>query len=102
LLTRMTNPFLRDRVDRVTRDIPRKLAWEDRLVGTMRLALDAGVAPRRFALGVAAALQTLEAGKNPRACLETLWPVPDQPPGRKARLLELILEAETKLNPKVA
>jgi mannitol-1-phosphate 5-dehydrogenase len=51
LLTRMTNPFLCDSVYRVIRDPLRKLRWDDRLVGAMRLALAAGVRPVRFAEG---------------------------------------------------
>ena len=51
LLARMTNPFLSDAVARVIRDPKRKLAWEDRLVGAMRLALAAGVKPVRLAQG---------------------------------------------------
>ena len=39
----MVNPFLRDPVDRVTRDPARKLGWEDRLVGSMLLATEAGI-----------------------------------------------------------
>jgi mannitol-1-phosphate 5-dehydrogenase len=39
LLERMVNPYLRDDVARVTRDPRRKLAWGDRLLGTMQLAL---------------------------------------------------------------
>jgi mannitol-1-phosphate 5-dehydrogenase len=38
LLERMTNPHLQDTVERVGRDPHRKLAWDDRLVGTMRVA----------------------------------------------------------------
>ena len=102
LLTRMTNPHLRDLTERITRDTPRKLAWDDRLVGTMRLALDAGIAPRRFALAVAAALETLDSAASPAAQFDELWPAPDLPPGRKARLVELILEAQTKLKTKDA
>lgn len=56
LARRIVNPFLYDRVDRIIRDADRKLGWEDRIIGTMRKALEAGVEPRRFALGVAAAL----------------------------------------------
>lgn len=56
LLMRMVNPFLADRVDRVGRDLERKLGWDDRLVGTMRLCLDEGLSPVRYALGSAAAL----------------------------------------------
>ena len=97
----MTNPYLRDRIERVIRDTPRKLSWDDRLIGTMRLALDAGVTPRRFALGAAAALETLP--RNPvgtGSALNALWPAPDQPPGRKAELIQLITEAREKLKSK--
>ena len=100
LLERMTNPYLRDRIERVIRDTPRKLSWDDRLIGTMRLALDAGVTPRRFALGVAAALETLPSPKGTADALHELWPAPDQPPGRKAQLIQLITEAQTELRTK--
>jgi mannitol-1-phosphate/altronate dehydrogenase len=91
LLERMTNPWLRDQTARVIRDTPRKLGWNDRLIGTMRLALDAGITPWRFALGVAAALETLPPSANKDEQLR--WPEPDQPPGRKARLVELTTQA---------
>jgi len=97
LLARMVNPYLRDRTERVTRDPRRKLAWEDRLVGTMRLALDAGIAPERFALGAAAALDTLSGAGGVEAQLRDLWPVADQPPGRKAQLIALISQARKRL-----
>jgi mannitol-1-phosphate 5-dehydrogenase len=97
LLERMTNPYLRDRTERVIRDTPRKLAWDDRLVGTMRLALDAGITPQRFALGAAAALETLALPKGAASALSALWPAPDQPPGRKSQLIHLITEAQAKL-----
>jgi mannitol-1-phosphate/altronate dehydrogenase len=100
LLERMTNPYLRDRIARVIRDTPRKLSWDDRMIGTMRLALDAGVTPWRFALGAAAALETLASPKGAADTLDDLWPVPDQPPGRRAQLIELITEAQTKLQTK--
>ena len=100
LLERMTNPYLRDRIERVIRDTPRKLAWDDRLIGTMRLALDAGVTPRRFAFGAAAALETLASPKGTADALNELWPAPDQPPGRKSELIRLITEAQTKLRSK--
>jgi mannitol-1-phosphate 5-dehydrogenase len=60
LLERMTNPHLRDSVERVGRDPARKLGWDDRLMGTMRVALQQGVEPRRYAWGAAAALAILE------------------------------------------
>jgi mannitol-1-phosphate 5-dehydrogenase len=59
LLERMMNPLLRDTIERVTRDTVRKLGWDDRLIGTMRLTLAQGIQPRRYALGAAAALAAL-------------------------------------------
>jgi mannitol-1-phosphate 5-dehydrogenase len=98
LLQRMVNPYLRDRTERVTRDPRRKLAWDDRFIGTMRLALDAGLAPQRFALGAAAALETLGQTDNPDDQLRKLWTdATDQPPGRKAQLIGLIGQARKKL-----
>ena len=78
LLARMTNPYLRDTVERVGRDPERKLGWDDRLIGTMRMALREGVAPRRYALGAAAALATMDrsiltGGTSAEAVLGRLW-----------------------------
>ena len=56
----MTNPYLYDSVERVGRDPRRKLGWDDRLVGTLRLVLQQHIVPRRYALGTAAALAALE------------------------------------------
>lgn len=86
LLARMVNPHLRDSTERVGRDPQRKLGWDDRLIGTMRVALSQGVTPRRFAMGAAAALARLdpaylEAGKLSEDQLGGLWPgiAPDNP-----------------------
>lgn len=76
LLMRMVNPWLRDDVERVTRDPRRKLGWNDRLVGTMRLALVAGIEPKRLAVGAAAALDQLQcenAIKTKEELLEEIW-----------------------------
>ena len=59
LLERMTNPYLRDSIERVTRETERKLGWDDRLIGTIRLAFKHGVEPKRYAFGAAAALAFL-------------------------------------------
>ena len=67
-LIRMVNPYLRDPVDRVTRDPVRKLGWEDRLIGSMKLACRAGVEPKILAKGAALALQC--------ACVENKWGSP--------------------------
>jgi mannitol-1-phosphate 5-dehydrogenase len=76
LLERMINPWLRDEVERVTRDPRRKLGWDDRLVGTMRLALAENIEPFRFAVGAAAALEQLqceERDKTVAEILQNLW-----------------------------
>jgi mannitol-1-phosphate 5-dehydrogenase len=75
---RMTNPYLGDTVERVGRNPQRKLGWDDRLVGTMRLALRENLAPRRYALGAAAALAGLDPSfprsvAPARTMLEPLW-----------------------------
>jgi len=82
LLGRMTNPYLQDTVERVGRDPRRKLGWDDRLVGTMRLALRQGVRPRRYAVGAAAAAAVLdrprwESGAPLGELLNPLWPGED-------------------------
>jgi mannitol-1-phosphate 5-dehydrogenase len=56
LLERMVNPFLFDSVQRVCRDPVRKLGYDDRFFGLMRLALNHGVVPKRLARGALAAL----------------------------------------------
>jgi mannitol-1-phosphate 5-dehydrogenase len=53
LLARMTNPNLNDLVERVGRDHARKLGIEDRLYGTMVIALRQGVEPRSLGIGAA-------------------------------------------------
>lgn len=55
LLVRMTNPFLQDTIDRITRDPARKLSWNDRVIGTMRVILEQGVTPTKIASGAALA-----------------------------------------------
>jgi mannitol-1-phosphate 5-dehydrogenase len=57
LLKRMTQASLRDSCARVARDPVRKLAWDDRLIGTLRLAHNQGVKAERVAFGVWAALE---------------------------------------------
>ncbi len=75
LLVRMVNPFLTDRVDRVCRDLERKLSWDDRVIGTLRVVLGQGLSPRVFAEGAAlAALQLFGSDADKiRGGLEALW-----------------------------
>jgi len=59
LLERMVNPHLADTVDRLGRDPVRKLGRNDRIFGTMTLALENGIEPRNMALGALAAVAFL-------------------------------------------
>lgn len=97
LLARMTNPFVRDTVARVGRDPARKLGWDDRLIGAMRRALAAGVTPRRYALGVAAALAWLEiAPAQAVDYLRTLWQ-PGAPAADEQRAVLTAVEEAVQL-----
>ena len=85
LVRRMTSPLLSDSVDRVIRDIDRKLAWQDRIIGAMRLCLSQGVKPSVLAQGaaLAARYQALDA-------LQNVWPEGDE----RAAVTDLIRAAE--------
>ena len=65
LLERMTNPYLRDAVDRAARDPQRKLGLSDRLFGTMILALQYGIEPVNMAKGAKAAVKMMLGNPNP-------------------------------------
>lgn len=95
LMERMVNPWLRDDVERVTRDSRRKLGWDDRFIGTMRIALAAGIRPIRFAAGAAAALRVLS-DENPNQTqpelIDEIWSSVKGNDGEKARLRALVLE----------
>lgn len=91
LLKRMTNPFLTDAIERVTRDLPRKLGWNDRIIGTMRLALEQGITPTIIARGATLAATELFGGTQAEvtAGCKKLWP---EPWGEKhQQLLKLVL-----------
>lgn len=97
LLGRMVNPYLSDTVERVGRDPERKLGWDDRLVGTVRLGLSTGIHPGRYALGVAAALVYLEPAylddsMDPIQRLSDLWGGGSGSPPA-GQVLELIRQA---------
>ncbi|NWG13561.1 MAG: hypothetical protein HXY20_08515 [Acidobacteria bacterium] len=96
LFERMLNPHLQDTVERVGRDPERKLGWEDRLIGTMRLALSQGVQPRRYAVGAAAALavlspQILETGTPVADLCDAIWR-PSSPARREREEVLLLIE----------
>ena len=97
LLTRMVNPHLRDTVERVGRDPARKLCWNDRLVGAMRLCMSMGVEPQRYAMGAAAALNELDGSGNPKLVLPTVWLADEPDPDEAANVLALIQEGQGRL-----
>ncbi|MCA1808440.1 MAG: hypothetical protein LC725_03105, partial [Lentisphaerae bacterium] len=100
LLERMMNPALRDAVERVVRDPRRKLGWDDRLIGTMRVALDAGINPERYALGAAAALRMLEdeeGGAAGMSLLDGLWSEAGARASETERLRVMLVDASKKL-----
>jgi len=59
LLERITNPYLSDTVARACRDPLRKLGINDRIFGTMALALEYGIEPNNMALGAMAGVAVL-------------------------------------------
>ena len=59
LLERMVRPNLNDLVARVIRDPVRKLGYDDRFFGTMRLAIEHGIRPTYLARGAAAAVVSM-------------------------------------------
>jgi len=100
LLDRMVNPWLFDRVDRIIRDPARKLAWDDRLFGTMRRALEADISPAGMALGAAAAVEYAQGqaggAADARALLQQLWGDKAGGPERDT-CLRLVEEARPRL-----
>lgn len=56
LLERMTNPYLDDAIERAARDPQRKLGLNDRIFGTMQLALEFDIEPKNMAKGAVAGL----------------------------------------------
>lgn len=101
LLARMINPYLGDSVERVARDPQRKLGWDDRLIGAIRLALGQGIQPRRYAFGAAAALAYLDPAYLERgellARLEELWRDADPAAAERDAVLAAVDEGLRRL-----
>ena len=97
LLERMLNPYLADTIERAARDPRRKLGWEDRLVGLIRLGLAKGVPTPRYAMGVAAGLEILrrdESGTD-EGLLRSCWPG-DVPPAEAELVLAAVAEGRER------
>lgn len=103
LLIRMVSPYLRDTVQRVGRDPERKLGWDDRLIGTMRMALRQGIEPRRYGLGAAAALaqvapSVLKGESSPASVLRALWHETKRDAQEERAVLHFVEEGRHWLN----
>ncbi len=96
-LQRMTNPILADSFERVGRDAHRKLGWDDRLVGTMRIALEQGITPNRFAVGVAAALESINQEHRAESFLRSIWADAKPDPDKEIQVLNLVAPAIERL-----
>jgi len=96
LIERMLNPHLCDTVERITRDPRRKLGWNDRLVGTMRVALGQGIVPHRYAKGAAAALAVLqdEQKSDAEEILNGIWQDVNVDKAEREEITELILSSD--------
>lgn len=102
LLARMVRPTLNDLIARVTRDQVRKLGYDDRLFGTMRLALQYGIRPVHLAGGAAAAVLSLLEQWNALGQSVASLPRPVEPLSRESvgQLLRAIWS--TKAGPEAA
>lgn len=91
-LHRMVNPYLRDPIDRVTRDPQRKLGWDDRLIGSIRLAMKVGITPKKmidvFQKGLLDYMHA-EQLNHPKEVLDRLWA--DSTSDQKGELREAVL-----------
>jgi mannitol-1-phosphate/altronate dehydrogenase len=88
----MINPYLRDPIDRVTRDPKRKLGWDDRLIGSIRFVMETGIKPNRMiSVSQKGLLEFMkdEGMDNPNDALDMLWPASGS--GQSERLRHLIL-----------
>ena len=78
LLKRMTNQYLGDTVARAGRDVVRKLGIEDRIFGTMAVAIENGLDPVNMAMGAMAGIKWLienvENTSLPENLKFTSWP----------------------------
>jgi mannitol-1-phosphate 5-dehydrogenase len=102
LLVRMFNPYLGDTVERVGRDPERKLEWDDRLVGTVRIGLQQGLNPVRYAMGAAAAATALDksfldACAPLQKLLDPLWCKASPDPAERQAVLQAVEEGRTRL-----
>lgn len=98
LLVRMVNPYLDDTIERAARDPQRKLGLNDRIFGTMRLAMEQGVEPVNMAMGAAAGINYLfenNVPDNVEDVFSEIWPRYEKKD--VAKLIEITRKALQKL-----
>ena len=90
LINRMTSPLLQDEIDRVLRDMERKLGWDDRMAGAIRLCLDQGITPSHLLAATKVAARTCFGSDRDAVDrgLAGLWR--DAPTNETIPLIELI------------
>ena len=91
LLERISNPWIPDTCSRTGRDPGRKLAWNDRIVGILRLSLDAGLNPKGLGFATLAGLTVWRGSDETLTPLAELWrteKVPANEIDRVVRFLE--------------
>lgn len=89
LVQRMVNPYLRDLVERIIRDPNRKLGWNDRVIGAIRMIQGEGFQPKALMACAAEALGQL--GDLDQVCPE-LWGQPWD--GEKQALMAALQECK--------
>jgi mannitol-1-phosphate/altronate dehydrogenase len=94
LLERMTNPYLRDEVQRICRDPLRKLDYDDRFFGTIRGALQHGIRPAILPKAVIAAICYIIKNK-----VDAGFPYPDSVEDLKAENVKSTVKALWKNRP---
>jgi mannitol-1-phosphate 5-dehydrogenase len=95
LLKRMTNPWLGDTIERAARDSRRKLSENDRIFGTIKLAMEQGVDPVNFIKAARAGMEYVEGRKiqahDIKMLLSKLLPLGDS--GFKSEMVKLLQNA---------
>ena len=95
-LERMVNPYLRDPIDRVTRDPKRKLGWDDRLVGSIRYAMNARINPKKMISSARKGLSEIMTAENLQNQADALHLALDGiPPSQELdTVLDLVLNSD--------
>lgn len=94
LVDRMISPNLKDNIGRVVRDPVRKLGWNDRMIGAIRLCIDQKVEPTHLLAATAVMMRASYGQKRESTAryVAQLWK--DVPALEANRLIKMILHCE--------